>query len=180
MPDVHLGIGATIGSVVATQGAICPAAVGVDIGCGMLATKLLENPELIKENTSKIRASIERSVPVGFESNRKPTKAVEEWIGWKKVFELSHLSEKLKNIALHQLGSLGGGNHFIELCEDEEGNIWLMLHSGSRNIGKTLAEMHINKAKDEMKRFFIDLPDPDLAYFVEDKPDFIAYVNDLY
>lgn len=179
MPDVHYGKGATIGSVIATKGAICPAAVGVDICCGMMAVKLDINREVIRDKIDIIRQSIERSVPVGFQSNKTITKTVEEWSGWEQFKNVSKTKKSLENIAKAQLGSLGGGNHFIELCEDQDNNIWVMLHSGSRNIGKTLAEYHIDKAKEDMKAFFIDLPDPDLAYFVESKSEFHEYVKDL-
>lgn len=185
MPDVHLGKGATVGSVVATKGAVIPAAVGVDIGCGMLAIKLEFPLEIIKERVSEIRSAIEAAVPVGHESNKSLSKSVENWTGWKAwdslyATKLHRIQEKdLKDKAARQLSSLGGGNHFIELCEDTEGNCWIMLHSGSRNIGKTLAEIHIDRAKDSMKKLFITLPDPDLAYFAESTPEYDYYIKDL-
>lgn len=180
MPDVHFGMGATVGSVVATKGAICPAAVGVDIGCGMMAVKLdlsAENKDLLHAKLAEIRHSIERSIPVGFQANRDITEEVMSW-GCNNGFP-KHLGEKDTRRAVQQLGSLGGGNHFIEICLDTENNVWVMLHSGSRNIGKVLAEKHIDKAKGLMKQMFIGLPDPDLAYFAHGTPEFNAYVEDV-
>jgi len=184
MPDVHLGHGATVGSVIATKGAICPAAVGVDIGCGMMAVKTNLDYKVVQDNIAKIRHSIERSVPVGHESNKKIVTSVSRWNGWATYNNL-HAAQKhakskeLFGRAQHQLGTLGGGNHFIEVCLDLENNVWLMLHSGSRNIGKSLAEMHMYDAKAEMKKMFINLPDPDLAYFVEQTVAFDQYMQDL-
>lgn len=185
MPDVHLGKGATVGSVIATKGAVVPAAVGVDIGCGMMALRLDVEPEKILDKTKLIRTAIESVVPVGHNGNTSIEKTVTSWGGWKRWNDLyATLDHKrgegeLRRKALSQMGSLGGGNHFIELCTDSEGKIWVMLHSGSRNIGKTLAEMHIWRAKDEMKRMFISLPDPDLAYYVEGTEYYKQYMNDL-
>lgn len=185
MPDVHLGKGATVGSVIATKGAVIPAAVGVDIGCGMMALKLKINPNKVTDNVKKIRQSIERSVPVGFGSNKTLTKTVESWKGW-KTFKNLHATKdhkrgetSLNAKAMSQLGTLGGGNHFIELCTDQDGSIWVMLHSGSRNIGKSLAEIHINRAKDAMKEMFIKLPDPDLAYYSQGTKQYQEYISDL-
>lgn len=180
MPDAHAGKGSTIGSVIATKGAIIPAAVGVDIGCGMSAVKL---PYTVDElgDLKMLRNSIERSVPVGFNYNRE----VEERAGLaflrlveKRVTDFEAMGLDLKRAVL-QMGSLGGGNHFIEICSDLEGNAWVMLHSGSRNIGKCLAEIHIHKAQGIMKEYFINLPDPDLAYFAQGTAEFLAYIGDL-
>ena len=181
MPDVHLGNGATVGSVIATKGAVCPAAVGVDIGCGMIAVKTNLDAVIVQDKIKQIRASIERSIPVGHEGNRRITPSVSNWSGW------AHWDKMLKTAsdkgllarAQSQLGSLGGGNHFIEICLDLDNNVWVMLHSGSRNIGKTQAEKHIDAAKGIMKKMFIGLPDPQLAYFVESTPEYDAYMNDL-
>lgn len=180
MPDVHLGTGATVGSVVATKGAICPAAVGVDIGCGMMAIKTNLDHQVVQDKIAEIRHSIERSVPVGHNGNRRVVAEVENWPGWEKWLELGHPKDGLMNKACSQMGSLGGGNHFIEICLDTEKNVWVMLHSGSRNIGKTVAERHIDKAKGIMKRMFINLPDPDLAYFAQHTPEFDEYLKDLH
>lgn len=177
MPDVHLGIGATIGSVIATRGAICPAAVGVDIGCGMMAVKTGLPAEKVQENIGKIRHSIERSIPVGFSENRRIEKSVEDWFGWQTW--KSDAYKDLTKKATAQLGSLGGGNHFIEICLDTEKNIWVMLHSGSRGTGNLIARRHIEIAKNDMKAMFIHLPDPNLAYFVEGKKEFEDYLADI-
>lgn len=184
MPDVHLGNGATVGSVIATKGAICPAAVGVDIGCGMMAIKTDLDYRVVQDKIKDIRHSIERSIPVGHESNKKIITSVANWQGWAEYKNLNaaktHAKTKeLFERAQRQLGSLGGGNHFIEICLDTENNVWVMLHSGSRNIGKSLAEMHIYGAKQEMKKMFISLPDPDLAYYVEQTQSYNEYMFDL-
>lgn len=181
MPDVHLGKGATVGSVVATKGAVCPAAVGVDIGCGMMAIKTELNPAVCQDKIEQIRHSIERSVPVGPEGNNKLSRSVEDWKGWAEWETLygAKGDVKLWKRAKGQLGSLGGGNHFIELCLDQDRNVWVMLHSGSRNIGKELAERHIDVAGELMKRMLINLPDKDLAYLPQSTPEFDAYVHDL-
>lgn len=180
MPDVHFGMGATIGSVIATKGAICPAAVGVDIGCGMMAVKTELNDTQVLEILPALRHSWERSVPVGFEANRKIAESVHKWPGWdfwnsEDVRKDSYLYTK----ALTQMGSLGGGNHFIELCLDNGNAVWVVLHSGSRGVGNGIAQRHIETAKGLMKRYFIELPDPDLAYFAEATPECDAYLKDL-
>ena len=179
MPDVHLGIGATVGSVIATRGAICPAAVGVDIGCGMVAQKTsVLADELGAADLKRIRSDIERSIPVGHHSHKQPLREAEELFGRSDQPSVSS-SDELKR-ALCQLGTLGGGNHFIEVCVDQEDrNIWLLLHSGSRNIGKTVAERHINKARSLVRKLALDVADLDLAYFVEQTPEFQAYMRDL-
>ncbi len=179
MPDVHLGKGATVGSVVATRGAISPAAVGVDIGCGMMAIKTDLDPRVVQDKVAEIRQSIERSVPVGHLCNEKTTKTVRDWYGWERFEMLTHWDQFAKSKAVSQLGTLGGGNHFIELCLDQDNNVWIMLHSGSRNIGKMVAERHMDGAKDLMKKMFIHLPDPDLSYFAEGTKEFNNYLNDV-
>ncbi len=179
MPDVHLGIGATVGSVVATKGAVCPAAVGVDIGCGMMARKTsIPADRLDGEGLKKLRHSIEREIPVGFEQKREPFDAALEWMRGRKKPHAA--SDALVAKAVHQLGTLGGGNHFIEVCRDQDdGLLWLLLHSGSRNIGKSVAEIHIGKAKSAVKKMAESLPDPDLAYFVAGTPEFREYREDV-
>lgn len=156
-----------------------PAAVGVDIGCGMIACKLKDVMVdfLATTGLDKLRHSIEQSVPVGFDGNKTKTSSVEEWIGWDRWKYLSQKHDAGK--AMSQLGSLGGGNHFIEICGDTNGQAWIVLHSGSRGIGNKLAQGHIESAKGAMKRMFIDLPDPDLAYFVQSTPEYDAYMSDL-
>lgn len=176
MPDAHAGKGSTVGTVIATNGAIIPAAVGVDIGCGMCAVKLPFTAEMLPSDLSKLRHSIERSVPVGFNANNEVTERVcEANLRLAVRHPHNHTTEK----QLLQIGTLGGGNHFIELCIATDNSVWVVLHSGSRNLGKTLAEVHINKAKDLMKSYFIDLPDPDLAYLAQGTPEFNAYLKDL-
>ncbi|UOF01295.1 RtcB family protein [Bdellovibrio reynosensis] len=178
MPDVHLGIGATVGSVVATKGAVIPAAVGVDIGCGMIAARLNIEPARILHDLDRLRTLIEREIPVGTESNDHLTQSVKDWAGWKTMPEQVSLM-RLKDKAAHQLGTLGGGNHFIEICTDEDGSVWVMLHSGSRNVGKSLAEEHIRHAKSDLARLATKLPDPDLAYYVEGTDEYQNYMRDL-
>lgn len=181
MPDVHAGKGSTVGTVISTKGAILPAAVGVDIGCGMSAVKLPFKVDQIVDKLPQLRSQIERSVPVGFNKHKSISDRADACIGWAKsglTFAHKEKERVLTNAAL-QLGTLGGGNHFIEICTDEHSDAWLMLHSGSRNIGKLIADYHINGARDLMKRYFIDLPDPDLAYLVQNTIEFDNYVNDM-
>lgn len=178
MPDAHAGKGSTIGTVIATKGAILPAAVGVDIGCGMCALRLPFDANALTD-LKTLRHSIERSVPTGRESNREVSDRVAQTFA-SLGLPLSFSQEnKLVRRAAEQLGSLGGGNHFIEICADTEGRAWIMLHSGSRNIGLTLAEKHIDAAKGIAKERMLRLPDPDLAYFTEEMPEFQAYIHDL-
>src|ERR1700694_5628892 len=179
MADVHLGRGATVGSVLATKGAICPAAVGVDIGCGMSARKTsfsAHRPH--RAALKKLRAHIVREITVGRESNRRPAAAASRWMEARG--RPNAADGALADRALHQLGTLGGGNHFIEICVDgDERRLGVLLHSGSRNIGKTVAEKHIGRAKGEMKRLSESLPDPDLAYFLACTREFAHYRADL-
>ncbi len=181
MPDVHLGKGATVGSVVATKGAICPAAVGVDIGCGMAARKTSFRADRLRvADLKKLRASIEREIPVGRESRRQPFESASAWMKKRGRPNASRDDAALADRALHQLGTLGGGNHFIEICVDsDDGMLWVLLHSGSRNVGKTVAERHIGRAKGAMKRLAESLPDPDLAYFAAGTREFDEYRQDL-
>jgi tRNA-splicing ligase RtcB (3'-phosphate/5'-hydroxy nucleic acid ligase) len=179
MPDVHLGKGALVGSVIATKEAIIPAAVGVDIGCGMMAIQTPFKGEKLDGKLKKIRLDLEAQIPVGFEENKQITKDATNWQGWQGFAELHKGVSGLENKAMRQLGSLGGGNHFIEVCIDTENKVWLMLHSGSRNIGNKLAQCHIDTAKDLAKLADLSLPDRDLAYFVAGTPEFAAYWRDL-
>jgi tRNA-splicing ligase RtcB (3'-phosphate/5'-hydroxy nucleic acid ligase) len=179
MPDVHLGKGALVGSVVATKEAIIPAAIGVDIGCGMCAIKTPFTADHLDGKLKKIRLDIEAEIPVGFNENKEIEKTVYNWQGWSNFKELHSGVKHLENKALKQMGSLGGGNHFLEVCLDAEDQVWLMLHSGSRNIGNMLAQNHIGTAKDLAKLTENRLPDPDLAYFVAGTPEFAAYWRDL-
>lgn len=180
MPDVHAGIGSTIGTVIATKGAIIPSAVGVDIGCGMCALQLPFKIDVISDKFKQIRGAIERTIPLGTDVNKSLNSTTRNYfdrLGELKCFDQA--SKEFKR-ALLALGSLGGGNHFIEICYDEQENAWLMLHSGSRNIGKTVADFHINKAKGYIKNYFINLPDPNLAYLVQGTMEFNDYVHDMH
>jgi tRNA-splicing ligase RtcB len=179
MPDVHAGKGSTIGTVIATKGAIIPAAVGVDIGCGMTAVKLPFKIDMFDGKLSELRNQIERSVPVGFNANKEISQNVEtkiKLLGDLYCFDM--IAKEIKR-SYYQCGSLGGGNHFIEICTDTDGTAWVMLHSGSRNIGKTIADYHINNAKSLMKKYFINLPDPELAYLAQNTIEFDAYIHDM-
>lgn len=179
MPDVHLGKGALVGSVVATKDAIVPAAVGVDIGCGMCAIKTPYQADQLDGKLKQIRLEIERLIPVGFNENKDIGKDVTNWQGWQGFKDLHSGVQHLEGKAQKQMGSLGGGNHFIEVCLDESNQVWIMLHSGSRNIGNMLAQRHIETAKNLAKLAGEKLPDPDLAYFVQGTAEFDAYWRDL-
>ncbi|AFY38836.1 protein of unknown function UPF0027 [[Leptolyngbya] sp. PCC 7376] len=179
MPDVHLGKGALVGSVLATKDAVIPAAVGVDIGCGMAAMQLPFKAEELDGKLKQIRRDIEAAIPVGFNQNKDVDKTVTNWQGWHSFKDLHKGVKKLEGKALKQMGTLGGGNHFIEVCLDENDNVWLMLHSGSRHIGNKLAQCHIGTAKELARLSETKLPDPDLAYFVKGTPEFDAYWRDL-
>lgn len=185
MPDVHHGIGATVGSVIPTRGAIIPAAVGVDIGCGMNAVRLSLAADKLPDNLKPVRGSIEDAVPVGF-CMHKQIKARKSTLtaldaGLEQILA-SHpaVGKMVKNISRtwsQQVGTLGGGNHFIELCLDENDDVWVMLHSGSRGIGNVIGRYFIGLAKKDMLRLQQNLPDKDLAYFTEGTEFFDDYVH---
>lgn len=189
MPDVHWGKGATIGSVIATKGAVIPAAVGVDIGCGMMATKLNLTASDLPDNLHEIRSAIEACVPHGRTENggkgdrgawSEPADNITKvWLqlqpAYKRIIE-KHPKALAYNTVNH-LGTLGTGNHFIELCLDENQYVWVMLHSGSRGLGNKIGMYFIEKAKEEMKRYHINLPDADLSYFIEGSEIFNDYVE---
>jgi tRNA-splicing ligase RtcB len=185
MPDVHLGIGATVGSVIPTLRAIIPAAVGVDIGCGMMAARLsLTGNELDESLLKKVFNQIERDVPVGFEQHDERGVRTHAAKGFKKG--LNRMLDKHPGIQkrvgkrsswAHQLGSLGGGNHFIEVCLDESNRVWAMLHSGSRGIGNAIGTYFIELAKKDFQKNSFHLPDADLAYFPEGAQHFDDYVG---
>lgn len=179
MPDVHLGKGATVGSVVATERMVIPSAVGVDIGCGMYAMNTGLSASILDGKLPAIRSALEACIPVGREQHVSPVPLAVTWLRWEQFDTLPEKVQDRKSKAMCQIGTLGGGNHFIELCLDTTDTVWIMLHSGSRNIGKEIAEVHINEAKDLLKRYFIKLDDPDLAYLVEGSPEFAAYWRDL-
>jgi tRNA-splicing ligase RtcB (3'-phosphate/5'-hydroxy nucleic acid ligase) len=179
MPDVHLGKGALVGSVIATENAIIPAAVGVDIGCGMMAVQTPYHIDRLAGKLKKIRLDIEAAIPVGLEENREVGREASNWQGWRSFGDLHRGVQSIQKKSAKQLGSLGGGNHFIEVCVDTEDQVWLMLHSGSRNIGNKLAQCHIDRAKELAELASTSLPDKDLAYFVTGTPEFAAYWHDL-
>lgn len=185
MPDVHVGIGATVGSVIPTKGAIIPAAVGVDIGCGMNAVRLSLKADQLPDNMRMIRSSIEREIPVGFGMHKNAAVRNSSLMGLSKALDVivdKHpgIAKMLKNYGrtwVHQLATLGGGNHFIEVCLDEEDYVWVMLHSGSRGIGNVIGRYFIELAKKDMEEQLGRLPDRDLAYFTEGASHFDDYVE---
>jgi tRNA-splicing ligase RtcB len=177
MPDAHLGKGSMVGSVIATKDAVIPATVGVDIGCGMMAVKTPFKSGILDRKLPELRHEIERAIPVGFNAYKESVDEASYWDGWYEFDELHKGVQDRKRKAMVQLGTLGGGNHFIEVCIDTGDNVWLMLHSGSRNIGKELAERHIATAKSLHR--LNELPSPDLAYFIQGTPEFKAYWHDL-
>ena len=176
MADVHYGKGATVGSVIAMKDAVSPAAVGVDIGCGMAAVRTSLTASDLPDSLGGLRSEIERAIPVGFDQHQSPVKSGPEL--WREFQDLTPAVRDLESKARHQLGTLGGGNHFIELCLDTEDRVWLMLHSGSRNIGKTLAEIHIGRAKKLAHNQ--RLPDRDLAVFLAGTREMEEYRRDLF
>lgn len=189
MPDVHWGKGATVGSVIATRGAIIPAAVGVDIGCGMMAVRTDIIASDFPDSLATLRANIERSVPHGRTDNGGPGDrgawhnsliTNEDEIMYTSLQAIIAKHPKLERSAKrapNHLGTLGTGNHFIEVCLDEEQRVWVMLHSGSRGIGNAIGTYFINMAKEDMQRWFINLPDKDLAYIPEGSILFYDYVE---
>jgi tRNA-splicing ligase RtcB len=185
MPDVHLGIGATIGSVIATHKAIIPAAVGVDIGCGMVACRLsITGSDLDEKSLRKVYDQISRDVPVGREQHKDDGVLVDAARPFEtRLNAMTHKHPKLlKSFGkfskwANQMGTLGGGNHFIEVCLDESNQVWVMLHSGSRGIGNAMASYFIELARQDMERQMIHLPDRDLAYFPEGSKHFADYVE---
>ena len=183
MPDVHFGKGATVGSVIGMRGAVSPAAVGVDIGCGMGAVRTSLTGADLPESLRGIRSDLEGAIPVGFAAHDEVARPQDPRLRAevKELLEgfdaLDPSVKDLRTRAARQLGTLGGGNHFIELCLDTEGRVWLMLHSGSRNIGKTLAEVHMARAR-KLKHNRA-LADPDLAVFLAGTEEMAAYRRDL-
>lgn len=188
MPDVHLGKGSTIGSVIPTRGAIIPAAVGVDIGCGMMAVRTSLVASDLPDDLRDMRSAIERAVPHGrvMKKDRRdkgawgdiPAKVAGAWgqldEEFGRITELAPRLEKTNNI--NHLGTLGTGNHFVEVCLDEHDNVWVMLHSGSRGVGNAIGSHFIELAKKDMEKWMINLPDRDLAYFPEGTDHFDEYL----
>jgi tRNA-splicing ligase RtcB len=189
MPDVHWGIGATVGSVIPTRGAIIPAAVGVDIGCGMMAVQTSLHANHLPDNLHGIREAIERAVPHGRTDNggkndrgawaNAPVAHEAEWSKLHERYEA--IVAKYPKLAhpqrMKHLGTLGTGNHFIEVCLDETDNVWFMLHSGSRGVGNRFGTFFIELAKQDMRKWFINVPDADLAYLPQGTEHFNDYVN---
>ena len=192
MPDVHLGKGSTIGSVIPTLGAVIPAAVGVDIGCGMMAAKTTLCANDLPDNLGPLRSAIERAVPHGMSPKTRgfknrdtgswenpPAPVDTAWAGLKVEFDtICEKTPRLKNTNNYKhLGTLGSGNHFVEVCLDEAGFVWFMLHSGSRGVGNAIGSHFIELAKQDMRTHFINLPDQDLAYLPEGTQHYVDYVE---
>ena len=192
MPDVHLGKGSTIGSVIPTLGAVIPAAVGVDIGCGMMAAKTTLSANDLPDNLGPLRSAIEHSVPHGMSPKTRgfkgrdkgswdtPPQAVHQaWMALKDEFDvICQKTPKLKNTNNYKhLGTLGSGNHFIEICLDEQGFVWFMPHSGSRGVGNAIGSHFIEVAKQDMRTHLANLPDQDLAYLKEGTQHYDDYVE---
>ncbi len=190
MPDCHVGHGATVGSVVPTLGAIIPAAVGVDIGCGMIAQKTNLKAEQLPDNLAAVRAAIEKAVPHGRTNNggpgdrgawhNAPARVVDAYRNLRDGFE--KIAAKYPKLARNadpwrHLGTLGTGNHFVEVCLDLDGFVWIMLHSGSRGVGGRIGQHFIELAKQDMKTWFVNVPDADLAYLPEGTQHFSEYVE---
>ena len=184
MPDAHIGIGATVGSVIATKNKIIPAAVGVDLGCGMIAIRLSMKQEDLPDDLQMLIDKLHWAIPAGVgkarlaQSNTRIAKRAEKWM-------LAHPNNNLDfksglaETALNQLGTLGSGNHFFEVCIDETGFVWLVLHSGSRGVGNKLASAHIKIARNLHKEFETHLEDPNLAFFTQGTQEFEAYITDM-
>jgi tRNA-splicing ligase RtcB len=186
MPDVHWGIGATVGSVIPTRGAVIPAAVGVDIGCGMMAVRTTLAAKDLPDSLKDVRNAIERAVPHGRTEPRDagawgtpPDAVAGAWAVLAPAFErIAHAHKAIRkaNHVTH-LGTLGTGNHFIEVCLDEADAVWFMLHSGSRGVGNKIGRYFIELAMEDMRTWFVNLPDADLAYLPEGTQHFADYVE---
>ncbi len=179
MPDAHFGLGATVGSVIPTESAIIPAAVGVDIGCGMIAVKTDVEAAHLPDNLGPTLREIGRAIPAGFNRHQHPTKSADTWVGHNKLETEVELTTKQHRGVAQQLGTLGGGNHFVEVCLDEADQVWAVLHSGSRGIGNVLARNHIERAKELCRDLERALEDRDLAYFLDSDDGFQAYIRDM-
>ena len=190
MPDVHLGLGATVGSVIPTKRAVIPAAVGVDIGCGMIAARLNKRADQLPDNLNSVRRDIEARVPTGRRSHKEDHAPSSP--GSKKLSELANeltpildkapsirknARRSVKRMFRDQFGTLGGGNHFVELCLDENDSVWIMLHSGSRGIGNRIGRYYIDLAREDMREHIKNLPDKDLAYLEEGTSHFRDYMD---
>ncbi|MDR0593093.1 MAG: RtcB family protein, partial [Bifidobacteriaceae bacterium] len=185
MPDAHVGKGATVGSVIPTLGAIIPAAIGVDIGCGMIATRTDQRADQLPDDLKGLREALEAAIPLSPgvynesltpSAERHAAKLSQLWTAGCGGQDGPPLSPNWRE----QLGSLGGGNHFIEISLDENEHVWLFLHSGSRGVGNKIAMRHMRVAREQMKHWWIELEDPDLAYLVEGTDEFRSYLRDLH
>jgi tRNA-splicing ligase RtcB len=178
MPDAHVGIGATVGSVIPTKSAVIPSAVGVDIGCGMVAAELDVTEHQLPDSLEPLLGRIEKAIPAGVgQGHDRVARNADRWLATNKP--ATELAADKATKAAKQFGTLGSGNHFFELSVDERGRVWVVLHSGSRGIGNQLAQMHIAKARRLAKDLELRLEDPDLAYFVEGTKEFTAYIGDM-
>jgi tRNA-splicing ligase RtcB len=184
MPDAHVGIGATVGSVIATHGAIVPAAVGVDIGCGMIATRTDLVAGDLPDDLGPLHRAIACAIPSGVGKGHETSWETRvdtppDWAGREVQPAMVQRSDKLWKRTRSQFGTLGSGNHFVEVCLDEDDRVWMVLHSGSRGVGNEIAKRHIEGAKKIMKQYFVALGDPDLAYFAEGTQEFDEYIHDM-
>jgi RNA-splicing ligase RtcB len=178
MPDAHVGIGATVGSVIATTNAVIPAAVGVDIGCGMIAAELDVTDSQLPDTLEPLLGRIEAAIPAGVgKGHDHVARNAERWLAAHEP--ATTFAAKMTTKAAKQFGTLGSGNHFLEVCIDERARVWVVLHSGSRGVGNQLAQQHISKARRLAKDLALRLEDPDLAYFVEGTAEFEAYIGDM-
>lgn len=182
MPDTHFGKGATVGTVLPSNGAVVPSAVGVDIGCGMIAVKTtLKKEQFPTEVLEKIKTGIERRIPMSAgKFNNKTTDSAQKRIEELEATEGIETANSISPNWRDQLGTLGGGNHFIEICTDENDDIWVTLHSGSRGVGNKIGNSYIKKAQGVMELHHITLKDPDLAYLSEGTQEFADYIRDLH
>jgi RNA-splicing ligase RtcB len=178
MPDAHVGLGATVGSVIPTNGAVIPAAVGVDIGCGMIAAELSVTAAQLPDSLEPLLGKVARAIPAGVgQGHDDVSRAADRWLTANRP--ATELAAKQSMKAAKQFGTLGSGNHFFELCLDERDHVWVVLHSGSRGIGNQLAQMHIARARGLAKDMELRLEDRDLAYFLEGTEPFQAYIADM-
>lgn len=178
MPDAHVGIGATVGSVIPTDGAVIPSAVGVDIGCGMIAVETDLSGSQLPDDLQPYLDRVEQVVPAGMgQGHSRASSGAHAWMA--AHASRVELTARQESKALRQFGSLGSGNHFFEVCLDERQHVWIVLHSGSRGIGNELAQGHIRLARTKAKEEALRLEDPDLAYFLQGTPEFEAYVRDM-
>jgi RNA-splicing ligase RtcB len=178
MPDAHVGLGATVGSVIPTENAVIPAAVGVDIGCGMIAAELDVTEDQLPDSLDSLLVRIEAAIPAGVgQGHDDVSRNADAWLAANTP--ATDLSTEQASKAAKQFGTLGSGNHFVEVCVDERARVWIVLHSGSRGIGNQLAQMHIATARRLAAELELRLEDKDLAYFMEGTPEFQAYITDM-